>query len=219
MGVFISVANGPGLTFPSQYIPAGLPTNQLSTWKTLYSEVLGIVSQPQNLYTRSGPNLTLQPPGSFMYDQSVIASYNLYATDTWHMKPSVTLSYGLGYQLEMPPYELNGKQVMLTDATLRLVDDLGLTPQLVPSSDLARVRWIVRRGRLRRLPAKLPQFLASDVLSFPGRMRVLLEWAQPARRGGLESAVQRGNPWQAPGQQQDRGSRRVRPHLRTAERR
>jgi hypothetical protein len=111
------ITNGPGLTFPSQYIPTGIPTSQLGTYKTLYSEVLGIVSQPQDLYTRSGANLALNPPGSFMYDQSVIASYNLYATDTWHIKPSFTLSYGLGYQLEMPPYELNGKQVALTDAS------------------------------------------------------------------------------------------------------
>ena len=28
-------------------------------------------------------------------------------------KPSVTLTYGLSYKLEMPPYELNGKQVSL----------------------------------------------------------------------------------------------------------
>ena len=107
----------PGVVFPSQYIPADVATNQLSAWRTLYTEVLGIVHQPQDLYTRSGPQLTLQPPGSFMFDQSIIPSYNLYATDTWHIRPTVTLTYGLGYQLEMPPFELNGKQVALTDAS------------------------------------------------------------------------------------------------------
>ena len=111
------IGSGPGMTYPSQYVPVGVPTNQLSTYRTLYSEVLGIVNQPQDLYTRSGAQLTLQPPGSFMYDQSVIPYYNLYVTDTWHMKPTLTVTYGLGYALEMPPYELNGKQVMLTDAT------------------------------------------------------------------------------------------------------
>ncbi len=111
------IGSGPGVTYPSQYVPVGVPTNQLSTYRTLYSEVLGIVNQPQDLYTRSGAQLTLQPPGSFMYDQSVIPYYNLYVTDTWHMKPTLTVTYGLGYALEMPPYELNGKQVMLTDAT------------------------------------------------------------------------------------------------------
>jgi hypothetical protein len=52
-----------------------------------------------------------------MYDQSIIPSYNVYFTDTWRMKPSFTLTYGLGYTVEMPPYELNGKQVELTDTT------------------------------------------------------------------------------------------------------
>jgi len=106
---------GPGVTFPSTYRPTAVPSNQTSTWNKYYSEVLGIVAQPQDLYTRSGPQLTLQPPGSFMFDQSIIPSYNVYFTDTWHVKPSVTLSYGLGYMLEMPPYEINGKQVELTD--------------------------------------------------------------------------------------------------------
>ncbi len=116
------IGRGPGVTYPSAYIPEGVPTNQLSTYQNLYSEVLGIVSQPQNLYTRSGPQLTLQPTGSFMFDRSVIPYYNLYVTDTWHVKPTLTVTYGAGYQLEMPPYELDGKQVSLTDETGNRVD-------------------------------------------------------------------------------------------------
>ena len=109
------ITSGGGMTYPSAYRPAGVPTSQVSAYNKLYSEVLGIVDQSQDLFTRSGSQLTLQPPGSSMYDQSVIPSYNLYFTDTWHVKPSVTLTYGLGYTLEMPPYEMNGKQVELTD--------------------------------------------------------------------------------------------------------
>ena len=111
------IARGGGLLYPDAYRPTGVPSSQVNTYNNLYSEVLGIVDQPQDLYTRSGPQLTLQPPGSSMFDQSIIPSYNLYITDTWHMKPSFTLTYGLGYTLEMPPYELNGKQVELTDTS------------------------------------------------------------------------------------------------------
>ena len=110
-----SSGTAPGINFSSDYIPAAVPTAQQSTYKKLYEEVLGIVTQPQTLYTRTGSQLTLNPPQTPMFDQSIIPSYNLYFTDTWHMKPSFTLTYGLGYQLEMPPYELNGKQVELTD--------------------------------------------------------------------------------------------------------
>jgi Carboxypeptidase regulatory-like domain len=111
------ITSGGGMTYPAAYRPAGVPTSQIGAYNKLYSEVLGIVSQSQDLFTRSGSQLALQPPGSYMYDQSIIPSYNLYFTDTWHVKPSVTLSYGVGYTVEMPPYELNGKQVELTDTS------------------------------------------------------------------------------------------------------
>jgi hypothetical protein len=111
------ITRGGGMTYPSQYVPVSVPSSQLNTYRNLYTEVLGIVDQSQTLFTRSGSQLTLQPPGSYMFDRSYIPSYNIYFTDTWHMKPSLTLSYGLGYTVEMPPFEANGKQVELTDAS------------------------------------------------------------------------------------------------------
>jgi hypothetical protein len=106
-----------GVSYPSIYQPANLPSSQINTYNNLYTSVLGITGQSQDLFTRSGPALTLQPPGSYMYDQSTIPFYNVYASDTWHMKPTFTLTYGLGYSVEMPPTEKNGKQVELTNAT------------------------------------------------------------------------------------------------------
>jgi hypothetical protein len=65
------------------------------------------------VYTRSGSNLNLGPIGASAVAQSVIPYYNTYVSDTWHIKPTVTLSYGISYQLEMPPHEASGKQVMM----------------------------------------------------------------------------------------------------------
>jgi hypothetical protein len=107
------ITNGTGVNFTSA--PAGLPATQVTNWNQLYAEVLGIVSQPQVMNTRSGPNLTLNPPLTPGFDQSIIPTYNMYISDTWRMKPSFTLTYGLAYTIEMPPYEINGKQVGLTD--------------------------------------------------------------------------------------------------------
>ena len=45
-----------------------------------------------------------------------IPFYNVYASDTWHALQSVTVNYGLGWTLEMPPTEATGKQVVLVDA-------------------------------------------------------------------------------------------------------
>ncbi|HTS27883.1 MAG TPA: carboxypeptidase-like regulatory domain-containing protein [Bryobacteraceae bacterium] len=95
--------------------PSAVPTSQQSNWNTYYSYVMGFVAQSQVVYTRTGSNLTLGPIGSSGFDKSVIPYYNLYASDTWHLKPTVTLTYGLSYQIEMPPVEQNGKQVSLVD--------------------------------------------------------------------------------------------------------
>jgi hypothetical protein len=111
--VTYQITNGTGINFTSQ--PANLPASQVTNWNNLYAQVLGLVSQPQVMYTRSGSNLTLNPLGTPGFDQSIIPTYNLYFSDTWRMKPAFTLTYGLAYTLEMPPYEINGKQVGLTD--------------------------------------------------------------------------------------------------------
>ena len=111
------ILNGTGIQYTSATQPVGLPSSQVGNWNKYYSEVLGIVSQPQVLATRSGANLTLNPLGTPMFDKSTIQFYNLYITDSWHIKPSLTLTYGLGYQVEMPPVEAQGKQVELVDSS------------------------------------------------------------------------------------------------------
>ena len=110
------------LNFPSAYIPSTVPSAQYRNYQNLYAEVLGIVSQSQVVYTRAGSNLELQPIGSAAYNQSVVPFYNLYFGDTWRMKPSFTLTYGLAWGLEMPPYELNGKQVVLVSSSGQLIN-------------------------------------------------------------------------------------------------
>ncbi len=108
------VSNGSGINY-TPFVPSNIPSSQVSNWDTYYSEILGLVSQSQTLYSRTGSNLTLQPLGTPLFDQDIIPSYDLYFSDTWHMRKDLTLTYGLSWNLEMPPYEVNGKQVELTD--------------------------------------------------------------------------------------------------------
>ena len=83
---------------------------------SLAASVLGVVSIASQTFTRAGTNLNLQAPLSNAFDKSKIPYYNVYFSDTWHMKPSFTLTYGLGWALEMPPVEEQGKQAELVDA-------------------------------------------------------------------------------------------------------
>ena len=106
----------------NNYYPTSVPTNQQSNFRNLYSEVLGLVSQPQVAYTRSGNNLTANPVGQPAFDQSIIPFYNIYFSDTWRMRPTFTLTYSLGWALELPPYEINGKQVEVVTSDGSLVN-------------------------------------------------------------------------------------------------
>ena len=94
--------------------PAGVPS---ASWGRDYAAMLGIVSIAQVAYTRSGSDLALNPPLTPASDKSTIPYYNMYFSDTWRMKPRFTLTYGLGWTLEMPPVEAQGKQVEFVDAS------------------------------------------------------------------------------------------------------
>jgi len=133
--VFLVGAGESGVSIGSAYRPQtcvapdpaavppviGITTNcikasQISKWRGFYADALGI-SGAQVAYTRAGSNLSLQPLGSDAFDKSTINTYNLYFTDTWHLKPSFTINYGLGWLLETPPLEQSGKQITLVDSS------------------------------------------------------------------------------------------------------
>jgi len=121
--------NGGGINFTPTYqlgdgsggglvdfsgLGGGFPTSNTAALRNA-AEVYGIVTDAQTVYTRAGSNLALQPPLTHAFDKSNIDYYNAYFSDTWHMKPSLTLTYGLGYTLELPPVEQNGKQTVLVN--------------------------------------------------------------------------------------------------------
>jgi hypothetical protein len=59
----------------------------------------------------------LNPPLTPAEDTLTVPYYNVYFSDTWHMKPTFTVTYGLGWTLEQPPTEATGKQDVLVDAS------------------------------------------------------------------------------------------------------
>ncbi|MFZ0856615.1 MAG: carboxypeptidase-like regulatory domain-containing protein [Candidatus Acidiferrales bacterium] len=110
------------------YIPTGITGGNADKYGNLYSMVLGMVDETQSLYTRSPGSLETglplntrtscaipgiaataacisSPP---LTNDSIIPTYNGYFTDAWHIKPTFSLNYGLGYTVEMPPFNTNG---------------------------------------------------------------------------------------------------------------
>jgi hypothetical protein len=105
----LGTTSGAGINMTG-YIPAGVMSTQ--NYGRDYAAMLGIVSVSQIAYTRSGSNLALNPPLTPAQDKVTIPYYNFYGSDTWRVTPKFTLTYGLGWTLEMPPTEVTGKQVI-----------------------------------------------------------------------------------------------------------
>ncbi len=109
---WLGTSSGPGITM-NGYTPSAV--SDATNWGRDYAATLGIVSVSQIAYTRSGQSLTLNPPLTPAQDKVTIPYYNFYGTDTWRMTPKFTLTFGLGWTLEMPPTEANGLQVVFVD--------------------------------------------------------------------------------------------------------
>jgi len=103
-------------------IPSTIATADQTNFGRDYVAALGIVSIAQTAFTRTGPTLALNPPLTPAEDVSTIPYYNVYFSDSWRIKPTFTLTYGLGWTLEMPPVEQQGRQVELVDQAGQQLD-------------------------------------------------------------------------------------------------
>ncbi len=125
----INFANGAGcaaavsgVAGSTSCIPAAVTTaGQGSLYQNLAASALGLVGQSQVIYTRVGSDLKIQPIGTLAQELSTIKYYSVYGSDTWRLRPSLTLSYGLSYMYETPPVEKNGAQVELVNQDGSLV--------------------------------------------------------------------------------------------------
>ncbi len=158
---------------------------------SLMAAALGIVSIAQTAYTRSGANLALNPPLTPAFDQSTIPYYNVYFSDTWHMKPTFTLTYGLGYALEMPPVEKSGKQIEVVDASDQQLDAIAY----LKSRERAALQGQVYNPQLGfALVGDTANGLKYPYEPFYGQFspRVAVAWAPKATDGFLANTVVRG---------------------------
>lgn len=123
--------DGSFVTTPAGFRPpdcgAGVTTNCLTSgdvtrWNRLYAGTLGIIDRATALLTRDA-QLQPNPPGTPLIENVKVKAFELYVNDTWRITPSLTFSYGLAYNVQMPPFEEEGKQtLMVTGANNEILD-------------------------------------------------------------------------------------------------
>ena len=85
-----------------------LPSSQTSNWNNLYAQVLGMVDAATILRARDA-QLQLLPQGTDLKNTVRYDQTTLYLQDTWRLRPTLTLTYGLAWAATVPPAEDNGK--------------------------------------------------------------------------------------------------------------
>jgi carboxypeptidase family protein len=94
-------------------------------WQRLYAATLGIVDNVNVLGVRDG-NLNPQPFGTPLIANTTQRSYDAYFQDSWRIKSTLTLTYGLGYGWQTPPAELHGQQTFeINDSTGQILTAAG----------------------------------------------------------------------------------------------
>jgi hypothetical protein len=95
-----------------------LPSSSVSTWDSLYTTALGLMNDDNTFLVRNG-QLQAQPFGTAINMDTLSYFYSFYGQDTWRIRPSLTLTYGLSYSWQTPYNFSNQEEALLVDASTK----------------------------------------------------------------------------------------------------
>jgi len=95
--------------------PAAIRTQDTGRWDILFAAATGMVDKAGVVVTRDG-NLNDYPIGTPMRVFGSFHGFELYLNEVWRMRPDLTLTLGLTYNLQTPPVDANGAQTVLVES-------------------------------------------------------------------------------------------------------
>lgn len=205
------------LTIPSVNEPAVcsgsitsscVPSSQLGNWDRYYASLLGLVDNVGVLAVRNS-NLQPQPLGTFLRDVTNQYATYFYLQDSFRVKPSLTLYYGLSYGWQTPPTEQNNLQTIMIDASSGALVSAGAFLQQKQQAALAGQIYNPTFGFQTISTAHRPVYntdygdvaprlsLAWNPLAPEGFLRTLLGERKTVIRGGFAMVYDRSNTVQS----------------------
>ncbi len=91
-----------------------LASADVQTWNRLFASALGIIDNVSVLAVRDGSFKPL-PFGSLLESDTKLWAPEFYVQDTWRIRPSLTLTFGLNYGWQQAPTERLGRYTFQTD--------------------------------------------------------------------------------------------------------
>jgi hypothetical protein len=97
--------------------PADMSSGFTNSWQLAWADLMGVVpgvSQPYNYSITSPTAATALPEGAPVSRNFHSNEWEGYVQDTWHARPSLSVTYGVRYTLLETPYETHGQQISYT---------------------------------------------------------------------------------------------------------
>ena len=116
-----------------------LVAGDATRWNRLFAGTTGMIDNTNVLVTRDR-NLTPLPLGSPLQADTYESDVDFYFSDTWRIRPTVTVTGGLNYQIQFPPVDSLGRTAFMID---------NATGQTITSTDyLNNARQAALQGNI-----------------------------------------------------------------------
>jgi hypothetical protein len=116
-----------------------LPTGVLTEWNELYATLLGQWDYTSFFNSRDLQgnvlNSVTNPPTSIQTNDH----FEFMGSDTWQMKPSLTLNYGINITFETPYRDIEGRDYFLVDGSNNLIHPAAILQQKLQAAQNGQV--------------------------------------------------------------------------------